>query len=152
MRHGDHLMARGYKVQHKGNEFRSKFEHRIALSLEERGVKYKYETEQLEYYTKVRSGVCEDCDGTHVLQRRWYTPDFFLPNGIVIEAKGQFTSSNRVTLKAIREAHPTLDLRLVFMANNRISKSSDTTYIDWAEQFDFKYSLRGIPDEWLLEK
>lgn len=145
-------MARGHRVLHNGFEFRSKFEHRIAVDLETRGVAYDYESEEYEYFTKVRNGCCEDCSGTHVVQRRWYTPDFFLPNGIIIEAKGQFTASNRVTLKAVREVHDSLDLRLVFMANNRISKNSDTTYLEWAEQFGFKYSLGRIPDEWLLEK
>lgn len=142
-------MARGKKVEHKGFTFRSKFEHRLAMSLDERGVDYNYESEEWEYFTKVRNGLCDDCSGTHVLQRRWYTPDFFLPNGIIIEAKGQLTAGNRTTLKAIREAHPSADLRLVFMANNRISKSSGSTYIDWAEQFGFKYALGGIPDDWL---
>lgn len=144
-------MARGCKVNHKGFTFRSKFEHRIALALEAQGVKYKYEYEQYEYYTKVRSGFCDDCAGAHVLQRRWYTPDFFLPNGIIIEAKGQLTAGNRTTLKAVREAHDSIDLRLVFMANNRISKSSTTTYIDWAEQFNFKWALKEVPKEWLSE-
>lgn len=142
-------MARGYKVAHNGFVFRSKFEYRIALALEKQGTDYGYEEEQYEYFTKVRNGVCEDCSGTHVVQRRWYTPDFFLPNGLIIEAKGQFTSSNRVTLKAVRDAHDSLDLRLVFMANNRISKNSTTTYIDWAEQFNFKWALKEIPESWL---
>jgi len=145
-------MARGYKVEHGEHTFRSKFEHRLALSLEERGVKYGYEQEEWEYYTKVQGGICADCDGTHIRKRRWYTPDFFLPNGIVIEAKGQFTASNRVTLKAVREAQDSVDLRLVFMANNRISKNSTTTYTDWADQFGFKWSLGRIPDSWLSEK
>ena len=145
-------MARGYKVKHRGFEFRSKFEHRLALSLEERGVQYGYEQEEWEYFTKVQGGICDDCNGTHILKRRWYTPDFFLPNGIIIEAKGQFTASNRVTLKAVREANPSFDLRLVFMANNRISKNSTTTYIDWCDQFKFKWSLGRIPESWLLEK
>lgn len=145
-------MARGYKVKHKGFDFRSKFEYRLALSLEARGIKYGYEQEELEYFTKVQGGSCDDCNGTHISKRRWYTPDFFLPNGVVIEAKGQFTAGNRVTLKAIRKAHPTLDLRLVFMADNRISKNSTTTYSDWAEQFGFKYALGEIPTPWLLEK
>ena len=145
-------MARGYKVKHKGFEFRSKFEHRLALSLEERGIKYGYEEEEWEYFTKVQGGICDDCNGTHILKRRWYTPDFFLPNGIIIEAKGQFTASNRVTLKAVREANPSFDLRLVFMANNRISKNSTTTYSLWCDQFKFKWALGRIPDEWLLEK
>lgn len=142
-------MARGRKIIHKGFVFRSKFEYKLAQQLEQLGVKYDYEAEELEYFTKVRSGVCESCSGTHVFQRRWYTPDFFLPNGIIIEAKGQFTASNRTTLKAVRDAHDSIDLRLVFMANNRISKNSGTTYVDWAESNGFKYAVGEIPESWL---
>lgn len=142
-------MARGKKIQHNGFTFKSGLEYRTALQLEEAGVEYDYECEEWEYFTKVRNGVCEDCSGTHVGQRRWYTPDFFLSNGIVIEAKGHFTSGNRTTLKAIRDFHPSVDLRIVFMANNRISKNSDTTYVDWAEKAGFKCAVGRIPDEWL---
>ena len=142
-------MARGKKVQHNGFNLRSKFEFKLAQQLEEAGVKYDYECEEWEYFTKVRNGECEDCNGTHVVQRRWYTPDFFLSNGIVIEAKGQLTAGNRTTLKAIRDVHPSVDLRIVFMANNRISKNSNTTYVKWAEQHNFICAVGSIPDEWL---
>lgn len=133
-----------------GHEFRSKFELGLAKQLKEAKVKYDYEKESYEYFTKVTNGLCDDCSGTHVVQRRWYTPDFFLPNGIVLEAKGHFTAPNRVTLKAIREAHPTLDLRLVFQANNRISRSSETRCSDWCDQFGFKWTIKTIPEEWLI--
>jgi len=134
--------------EHQGNSLRSKFELRLAIQLERAGVKYEYEKWKYEFFTKVSSGVCEDCSGTHVVQRRWYTPDFFLPNGIIIEAKGNLTAGNRAILKAVRQAHDTLDLRLVFMANNKINRNSVTRYADWAEQFGFKYAIGEIPEEW----
>lgn len=135
-----------------GHEFRSKFELGLAKQLKE-GLKdrketYEYEKESYEYYTKVSNGVCDDCAGTQVFQRHWYTPDFFLPNGIIIEAKGHFTASNRTTLKAVRDAHDSLDLRLVFQANNRISRSSETRCSDWCERLNIKYAIKTIPEEW----
>ena len=143
-------MAR-YRGKHEfdGHEFRSKFELSLAQQLKDAGIKYDYEKWRYEYFTKVSGGICNDCAGTHVEKRQWYTPDFFLPNGIVIEAKGHFTAGNRTTLKAVREAHPTLDLRIVFMANNRIGKNSLTRNTDWAEKHGFQCTIGEIPDEWL---
>lgn len=135
----------------RGDNLRSKFEMKLAVELDRLGVNYEYEKWQYEFFTKVSSGVCNDCLGTHVAQRRWYTPDFFLPNGIVIEAKGNLTASNRTILKAVRDAHDSLDLRLVFMADNKINRNSVTRYSDWAEQFGFKYAVGEIPEEWINE-
>lgn len=142
-------MARGKKYEHNGITFRSGLEYHIALDLEERGVDYGYEQESYEYFTKVTKGVCEDCGGTQVYQRHWYTPDFFLPSGVIVEAKGHFTGANRNLLKAVRDAHDPIDLRLVFFSDNRISKKSMTRYSDWCEDFGFEYAFKRIPDEWL---
>ena len=60
-------------------------------------------------------------------------PDFFLPNGVIIEAKGFFKPSDRRKMLAVKEAHPELDIRFVFMRDNTLSKSSKTTYSMWAE-------------------
>jgi hypothetical protein len=131
-----------------GHEFRSKFELGIAKQLKEAGIKYDYEKESFEYFTKVRGGICEDCDGTHTIQRHWYTPDFFLPNGLLIEAKGHFTASNRATLKAVRDSHDSIDLRLLFQSDNKISRNSGTRCSEWCEQHGFDYAIRTIPEEW----
>lgn len=139
------------KYEFEGHQLRSKFELRLAMQLSSAGVKYEYEKWKYEFFTRVSSGVCEDCAGTHVVQRRWYTPDFFLSSGIVIEAKGHLTASNRTILKAVREAHDSLDLRIVFMVDNRINKNSVTKYTDWAEKEGFTYAVGTIPEEWLHE-
>jgi len=132
----------------RGDELRSKFELKLAEALHSAGIKYHYERYQYEYYTKVTNGVCDDCAGTCVYKRQWYTPDFFLPSGIVVEAKGHFTASNRTTLKAVRDAHDSLDLRLVFMADNKINRNSGVKYSDWCEQHGFQYAFKTIPEEW----
>lgn len=138
---------------------RSKFERRLADSLEERGIPYGYETLQLEYYTKVRGGVCESC-GEHkeIYQRHWYTPDFIIrhgsdetgtPSNLIVEAKGRFTASDRSKMKAVKEAHPELDIRMVFMGNNKVHKNSDMRYGDWCDKYGFPWTLKEIPDEWI---
>jgi hypothetical protein len=82
---------------------------------------------------------------------RSYTPDFFLSNGIIIETKGLFTAANRKTMVAVMEQHPDIDLRLVFMRNNKIHRKSTMRYADWASKNGFKYSIATIPDEWIKE-
>ena len=66
--------------------------------------------------------------------------DFILPNGIIIEAKGQFVSSDRSKHKLIKEQHPDLDIRFVFSnSRTRIGKKSKTTYAMWCDRFGFNF-------------
>ena len=47
---------------------------------------------------------------------------------MIIEAKGFFKPSDRRKMLAVKEAHPHLDIRFVFMRDNTLSKNSKTTY------------------------
>jgi hypothetical protein len=86
-----------------------------------------------------------------------YTADFRLPNGIVIETKGRFVTEDRKKHKLIREQHPELDIRIVFMRPNAtISKTSKTTYAKWCDDHGVKWAKmhsreNPIPPEWLAE-
>lgn len=81
-----------------------------------------------------------------------YTPDFVLPNGIIIETKGLFTTEDRQKMRLIRRQYPSLDIRFVFSnARSRIAKKSPTTYSKWAETYGFKWAHRVLPQEWLTE-
>lgn len=125
-------------AQKKKNKYRSGFESLLAEQLERRGVSYKYETTKIEW---------ED------LQYRNYTPDFILPNNIIIEAKGRFTSSDRRKHLKIKAQHPTLDIRFVFQAANRyLYKGSKTTYEDWCIKNGFMFAIGSIPDAWIGDK
>ena len=131
---------------------RSKFERRVAQSLKDRGVQYTYEEYSYEYAVKVVRSECQDCGSTNVVTgSRWYTPDFFLSNGIIIETKGEFTAKDRVKMVAVKEQHPELDLRLVFMRDNKLSRQSRTRYSEWAKKNGFKYAISDVPDAWLKE-
>jgi hypothetical protein len=81
---------------------------------------------------------------------RKYTPDFDLGNGVVLEVKGYFRATDRKKLLLVKAQHPDLDLRLVFQqANNKIHKSSKTTYADWCKKHGFLYSTNGsVPHSW----
>lgn len=116
--------------------FRSGLEVAVARDLEERGVPYEYETIKIEF--------------TEPEKARRYTPDFILPNGIIVETKGQFTTADRQKMKMIKEQHPNLDIRIVFNnPNARISKQSQTTYAMWCDRHGFPYARERVPNEWL---
>lgn len=81
-----------------------------------------------------------------------YTPDFILPNGIIIEAKGYFTGSDRKKHILIQNQHPELDIRFVFDdAHKHISSKKLTTYAEWCDKHGFKWAHKSIPDKWLRE-
>jgi len=117
------------------NGYRSGLEDVISQDLKLRGVAFEYET------FKIKWKLVED---------KTYTPDFILPNGIIVESKGRFVQSDRKKHLKVKEQYPDLDIRFVFSnSNNKISKKSKTTYAVWCEKNGFKYSDKRIPDEWL---
>ena len=127
---------RAKKSQRTSNRYRSGFESKLANQLQRSGVDFEYETLKIEY-RKVST----------------YTPDFILPNGIIIEAKGVWTVEDRKKHLLVREQHPHLDIRLVFMnAANKIRKGSDTTYACWCEKKGITYANKIIPKTWLSQQ
>ena len=103
--------------------------------MSELGVKYEYESTKVPYIIQ------------HI-----YTPDFLLPNGIFLETKGFWEPEDRRKIKNVKEQHPELDLRMVFQNPfNKISKKSKTTYAQWCDKHDIKWtSFQNIPIEWFL--
>lgn len=128
-------MRKKKKKSSRTSKYRSGFEQTLANQLSRSGVAFEYETIKLEYQ-KVAT----------------YTPDFILPNGIIIEAKGLWTVEDRTKHLLVREQHPHLDIRLVFMnAFNKIRKGSNTTYARWCEKKNILYANKQIPKQWLLQ-
>lgn len=81
-----------------------------------------------------------------------YWPDFRLPNGIFIEAKGRFTAMDRRKHLQVRRFHPTLDIRFVFYrATEKLTKRSKTTYADWCDKHGFKWAAKEVPMAWIKE-
>ena len=117
------------------NGYRSGLENRISDDLKDRKVKFEYEKLKIKY---------------EVHENRTYTPDFTLPNGIIIESKGRFTPEDRKKHLLVKKQHPDLDIRFVF-SNSRakIRKGSKTSYADWCEKHGFLYADKRIPDGWV---
>ena len=81
-----------------------------------------------------------------------YTPDFVLPNGIIVETKGIFDAADRKKHLLIQKQKPNLDIRFVFSnINAKIYKGSKTTHADWCKKHGFLYAHRAIPASWLKE-
>ena len=93
----------------------------------------------------------EPCYIPYLLQCR-YLVDYVLANGILIEAKGHFTSADRRKMRAVKAAHPDLEIRMVFgRAQNKLNKTSRTTYAKWCETKGFPWANKSIPAEWHRE-
>ena len=114
--------------------FRSGLEEKVADLLTNLGISYDYESTKVPYIIHYN-----------------YTPDFLLPNGIHLETKGLWEPEDRRKIKAVKEQHPDLDLRMVFQAPyNKISKGSKTTYAKWCDKHNIPWcSFHSIPVEWL---
>lgn len=130
---------------------RSKFEERIGKELDDVGMSYTYETWSYKYEEPLRKNMaqCKDCGSKRLYRTGWYTPDFFLGNGCIIESKGRFTAADRRKMLAIKESQPDLDIKMLFMRDNKIHKRSDTKYSDWCEQHGYDYSIDTLKEEWL---
>jgi len=118
--------------------FRSGLEEKIAEELRDNGITVSFESMVIPFVQPMKP--------------RKYTPDFPLPNGIILETKGQLVNGDRQKHILVKAQHPDLDIRFVFSnARQRISKQSRTTYGDWCEKYGFQYAHRHVPIEWLRE-
>lgn len=131
--------------------YRSKFEKKIASQLLSEGINFEYEVESYSYEVKVLHSSCADCGSTEVYNEKWYTPDFFITDDLVIEAKGIFSAAERKKMIAVRDAHPDKEFRMCFMKDNKIHRKSKTRYSDWCESNNFKYCVGEIPMKWIKE-
>ena len=114
--------------------FRSGLEEKVADLMVELGIAYEYESTKVPY----------------IIQHS-YTPDFYLPSGIFLECKGYFDPKDRRKIKAVKEQHPELDIRMVFQSpHNKISKKSKLTYAQWCDKLNIPWSsYTNIPIDWL---
>ena len=123
----------------KEHGYRSGLEEKIAQDLLEAGVDFKYEEHPIKY--------------TKPEKAARYTPDFILPNGIIIETKGRFLTPDRQKMILVKKQHPDLDIRFVFSRSaQRIGKKSKTSYGMWCEKNGFPFADVSIPKAWLAEK
>ena len=124
--------ARGVK-----HGYRSGLEDRISEQLKGLSVPFKYEEFKIKY---------------EVHETRTYTPDFELPNGIIVESKGRFVAADRKKHLLVKKQHPELDIRFVFSNSKaKITKGSKTSYGDWCDKNGYIYADKLIPEKWIKE-
>lgn len=131
-------MAKRTRFHGIAEGYRSGLEESTATDLAERGVGFTYEETKIKWTDlKVRS----------------YTPDFVLENGIIIETKGRFVSTDRRKHKEIQKQFPEHDIRFVFNNSRaKLYKGAKSTYGDWCKSNGFLYSDKLIPVEWTEEE
>ena len=132
---------------------RSKYEDRVAKFLDKAGVPYEYEAFSYQYTEPLRknSASCKVCGSTSLTRKGWYTPDFFLGNGCIIETKGRFDAADRRKMKAMKEQYPNEEIVLLFMRDNKLSKLSKTYYSDWCMDNGYDFDIGMPPPRWLKE-
>lgn len=82
-----------------------------------------------------------------------YLPDFTLPNGIIVEAKGYLDAAACRKMKAVKASNPYLDIRFVFQnANGKRNKRAKLKNWEWAEKHGFPWAEGTIPLSWFKEK
>lgn len=125
-------------VRRKPVAWRSGLEQKVQEDLAARGVPYRYEEVKVRY-TK------PETDHT-------YTPDFILPNGVIVETKGMFDVEDRKKHVLVRKQHPNLDIRLVFSRSaSPIRKGAKTTYASWCAKEGIPFADKMIPQAWIDE-
>jgi len=118
--------------------YRSGLEVRNAKHLDDLGADYEYEPYRIPFVQPE--------------QPRTYTPDYCLPNGIVIDTKGRWPTADRQKFKMLVEQHPDLDIRMVFSnPNAKIGKTSKTTYAMYATNLGMPFAKEFIPQSWVEE-
>jgi hypothetical protein len=119
--------------------FRSGLEKQVYDALVALAVPVEYEDRKIRY--------------TKPAKPQTYNPDFTLPNGILIETKGRFTTKDRQKHLAIQAEYPGLEIRFVFgNSKNKIASGSKTTYAMWCETHGFQYADQEVPQKWLDER
>lgn len=124
---------RGSPVQGcNGHKVRSKFEASIELQLKGLGITPEYEPGELSY-------TCS------------YVPDFRLPNGVYLECKGYFSDDDRSKMLKVKQSNPKLDIRMIFMVDNKLHSGSKMRYSDWCLKHGFRFAFKSVPPAWILE-
>lgn len=112
--------------------FKSGFERTVAADLNSRQIKFEYEALVLPYTLHGE-----------------YHPDLSFPNGLVVELKGVLDKASKRKYVAVKQQHPEINLKFVFMDSKKKVPGTKQTHGDWARKNGFEFADGRIPDEWL---
>jgi hypothetical protein len=118
--------------------FRSGLEEKLGKAIEAQGQPVRFETFKIPYRVPET--------------RHTYCPDFLLTNGILVEAKGIFDSTDRAKHLFVRAQYPDLDIRFVFTRSaSPINPGSKTTLAEWCVKHGYQFADKMIPVSWFSE-
>lgn len=147
------------KREHKtagGISVDSGFEAKVLSDLEARKVPFSYNPDSLEIQLPLRGGHCTKCGGSgkDLYKQGVFTVDVRYDGDETryIELKGRLTSFERTRLKSLFLAWgKKFPLFILFQkGQNKLSKSSKTTYEDWARGVGFTVASGDrIPEAWV---
>jgi hypothetical protein len=85
---------------------------------------------------------------------RRYLPDFILVFSTsghkrYIETKGYFRPEDRKKIEAIKKTG--VDIRLIFMKDQKIYKKGKITYTMWCDKHSIPWAIGNMPSEWYKE-
>jgi hypothetical protein len=116
--------------------YRSGFERSFAANLSSRGIKFRFESKKVPY----------------VLERT-YNPDFeIVDHGFFIETKGLLDRDSKAKMLAVKQQHPDLDIRFVFMHPKKKIPGTKQTHAQWADRNGFPWAEGVAPEEWFNEQ
>lgn len=104
--------------RHNPNGYRSGLEAKFQAACEDKGWKLAYEANKIKYVIPASNHT--------------YTPDFTVTNNVYIETKGLWTGTDRKKAIFIKEQHPEITILYVLQRDQKLSKKSTVTYLDWA--------------------
>jgi hypothetical protein len=107
----------------KKPRYKSKFEKSVAELFQRKKIKAEYEPDKFNYTLDLK-----------------YTPDWKVGK-TYIETKGNFNYVERRKVLGVLKSNPGIDLRMMFMRNNKISRKSGMTYGLWCDKYGIKWSV-----------
>lgn len=113
----------------------------------------KFEEDMFNAARRSRKQLVHEPHYISYVMRGNYLPDFLLPNGIFVEAKGYLDAAACKKMIAVKKSNPGLDIRFVFQkANGKRNKRAKLQNWQWAEKHGFPWSEGTIPLAWWKEK
>lgn len=117
--------------------------------IEDDGRPYTYHPGPYAYTTPVVNGLCKPCGNKGVVQRRTYTPDVMLGNGLLVEIKGKFSPEQRSFMRHFIKCNPDKRLAFLFQRDNWLSKKKARSYCTWADALGCLCAVgTQIPSKW----
>ena len=124
------------RQRHNEASYKSGLEVRFQVACVELGWNLPYEEDRIKYSIPAKNHT--------------YTPDFTVIKNVHIETKGQWTAIDRKKALLIKEQHPHIKILYVLYKDQRLSKKSTTTYLEWANKNGLEACTFQDKDYWII--